>query len=162
MRGCGGDSRIAVSAAQGITIMNLTDTQRLLLSAASQRDDLLVPLSDRLKGGAARSVAERLLALGLAEECTIERSAPFWREEEGEPIALRVTPAGLAAIGLDDGAGAPFGLSIDGTEGLQTAAQDAAEAALAAEPASAFQQTNEAPSTLWQQAGAADRHALSR
>jgi hypothetical protein len=126
--------------------MNLTDTQSLLLSAASQRDDLIIPISERLKGGAARSAAERLLALGLAEECTVSRSAPFWRDEEGALIGLRITRTGLAAIGLDDEAGALVGLPINKTEGLAIAAHHAAEAVLAAEPASAFQLINEGPS----------------
>lgn len=80
--------------------MPLSETQSILLSAASQRDDLLVPLPDTLKGGAARKVADGLLNRGLAEEIIVSRSSPFWREEDGEPVGLRITPEGLAAIGL--------------------------------------------------------------
>ncbi len=45
-------------------MVQLTDIQLVLLSAASQRDDGIVPVSDRLKGGAAHSFGTKLLTLG--------------------------------------------------------------------------------------------------
>jgi len=89
----------------------LTDTQLVLLSRASQRDDgLLVPL-DTLRGGAARTVASRLLIAELVTEVPVGRDDPHWFRDEGAGrwLGLRVTAAGLQAIGLDaeepDGAG---------------------------------------------------------
>jgi hypothetical protein len=46
--------------------MKLTDTQLVLLSAASQREDGAVVLAPNLKGGAASKVVGKLLLLTLA------------------------------------------------------------------------------------------------
>ncbi len=80
----------------------LTDTQLILLSAASQRDDgLLVPL-DTLRGGAARAVVSKLLVIGLVMKVPVGRDCPHWLrdEEAGHFVGLKVTAAGLRAIGL--------------------------------------------------------------
>lgn len=87
--------------------MDLSDTQSILLCAASQRDDLLIQLPERLKGSAARKAVDGLLIRGLAEETVVSRNSPSWREENGEAVGLRVTPAGLAALGLGDDIGVP-------------------------------------------------------
>lgn len=123
--------------------MTLTDTQSILLSAASQRDDLLVAIHDRLKGGAARKVAEGLIARGLVEETTVPRSSPFWREENGEPIGLRITRAGLTAIGLDEEVGAPTELPSEASSGQPQSAPDTQGEALTAEAPSALQMISE-------------------
>ena len=65
--------------------MNLTDTQRVLLSGASRRPDLAIEIPATLKGGAAKKVLARLTSEGLVEQ-------------RGE--SLVATPAGLAAIGV--------------------------------------------------------------
>jgi hypothetical protein len=54
-----------------VTVHQLTDTQLVLLSAISQRDDGLLVQPDRLKGGAARAVADKIVAAGLAEETPV-------------------------------------------------------------------------------------------
>lgn len=91
-----------------ILTVALTETQTFLLSAASRRDDLLIRLPDNLKGGAADKVARGLLSKGLAEECVVSREAPAWRQDDaGQLIGLRITRAGLAAIGLDEPDEAP-------------------------------------------------------
>lgn len=83
--------------------MKLTDMQAILLAAAANRDDGLVPLTERLKGSAADKVARSLIDHGLATEVTVTRNDPFWREDEdGNAIALRVTRAGLEAVGIVD------------------------------------------------------------
>jgi len=83
--------------------MPLTETRTFLLSAASQRDDLLVPLPDNLKGIAAEKVARGLITKGFAEERVVLRDAPAWRwDDAGQPIGLRITRAGLVAIGLGE------------------------------------------------------------
>jgi hypothetical protein len=46
----------------------LTDTQLVILSAASQRDDRGVELPANVKGEAARKAADKLIRAGLLEE----------------------------------------------------------------------------------------------
>ena len=60
-------ARKAVSTEEGFE-MKLTDTQLVLLSAASQREDRAVELPANLKGGAAHKVVAKLLTEGLVEE----------------------------------------------------------------------------------------------
>ena len=84
--------------------MKLTDTQLVLLSAASQREDGAVVLAPNLKGGAASKVVGKLLRDGLIEEVSAAASLPAWRrDDDAGPRALRITKRGLAAIGVDGG-----------------------------------------------------------
>jgi hypothetical protein len=48
--------------------MKLTDTQLVLLSAASQREDRAVEFAANLKGAASYKVVRKLLGEGLIEE----------------------------------------------------------------------------------------------
>ena len=84
----------------------LSDTQLVLLSAAAQRDDHCLTTTPKLKGGAARNVAEKLIAAGLVEEIKAKAGTPVWRrdEETTQSFALRLTAAGLKAIAVDDAA----------------------------------------------------------
>ena len=88
--------------------MKLTDTQLVLLAAASQRQDGAVEIRANLKGGAADKVVGKLLDQNLVEEVPAQGSLPVWRREDGKgALALRITAQGLAAIGADSrGAGA--------------------------------------------------------
>lgn len=80
----------------------LTDTQLVLLSAASQREDNLLSPA-RLRGGAAVRVAGSLLAAGLVEEVVVLHEELHWRDDPGQgPIGLKVTPAGLAVIAVTE------------------------------------------------------------
>lgn len=80
----------------------LTDTQLMLLLAASQRDDGLFDLAARLKGNTLQNTAEKLLKGGLAEEVSVDPDQPAWRSDEWESrIGLRITFAGLQAIGVE-------------------------------------------------------------
>ena len=82
--------------------MKLTDTQLVLLSRASQRDDGCLVMPEDLKGGAAQKVVGKLLVAGLADEVQAGSSLPVWRRDEQEgPIALQITNAGLKAIRAD-------------------------------------------------------------
>ncbi len=82
--------------------MYLSDTQAVLLAAAANRDDRLIPISDRLKGGAVGTVARALLKQRLAEEIVVASNSPHWRRnEEGKPVCLRITRTGLASIGIE-------------------------------------------------------------
>ncbi len=83
----------------------LTDTQRVILSAASQRTDrLALPLPKSLKGGAAHKVINALIEKGFLKEVKANRklSDPVWREnEEGQSLTLIITDTGFAAIGIE-------------------------------------------------------------
>jgi Protein of unknown function (DUF3489) len=88
--------------------MKLTDTQLVLLSAASQRGDRGIELAPNLKGGAAQKLVRKLLAEGLIEEVHAAGSLPVWRRaEDNQPLALRITKRGLAAIQVDEGGSPP-------------------------------------------------------
>jgi hypothetical protein len=82
--------------------MALSDTQLMLLSAAFQRQDLLVTLPAHPRTGAARVSLSKLLSQGLLEEVTVGREQPHWRiDDGGQLLGLRITRAGLEAIGLE-------------------------------------------------------------
>ena len=93
----------------------LSDTQVIILSAAAQRaDGNLLPLPGRLRGGAATKVVGALLARDLCREDvtdTLTRTDSvlntIWRnEDDGRAVLLRITPAGLEAIGVEQAADA--------------------------------------------------------
>jgi Protein of unknown function (DUF3489) len=85
--------------------MKLTDTQLVLLSAASRREDGAIVLTPNLKGSAAGKVIGKLLRDGLVEEVPAGASMPVWRrDDEAGPRALRIAKRGLAVIGVDGGA----------------------------------------------------------
>jgi hypothetical protein len=83
----------------------LSDTQRVILSAASQRTDrLALPLPKSLKGGAAHKVVNALIKKGLLKEVRANRKLndPVWRDsDEGHGLSLIITEAGFAAIGIE-------------------------------------------------------------
>lgn len=81
----------------------LTDTQLLVLSAASQRQTLnLLPLPDHLKGGAIPKVLHVLLTVGLVAEVEAVEGEPVWRRtDDGRETRLILTNAGLAALGIE-------------------------------------------------------------
>ncbi|MBM1222886.1 DUF3489 domain-containing protein [Ponticoccus sp. SC2-23] len=83
----------------------LTDTQAIILSAASQRDGhIALPLPDSLRGGAAAKVVGAMLAKGFLEEveADMRNGEPIWRKTgDGHGVTLIATDAGLAAIGIE-------------------------------------------------------------
>src|SRR6266542_2336827 len=82
----------------------LTETQWMILSAASQRDDHCAMLPPRLRGGAAQKVVKKLLDLGLVEAVRARGDLPVWRrEDDGCAMALRLTSRGLERIQGDRG-----------------------------------------------------------
>jgi hypothetical protein len=82
--------------------VKLTDTQRRLLAAASQRDDRALERPSNLTVGAAGKVVAKLLAEGLVEEIQSRGSLPVWRYDGDNAHTLRITQQGLRAIGVDD------------------------------------------------------------
>src|SRR5258707_8720185 len=81
----------------------LTDTQLIILSAASQRDDRGVDLPANVKGQAARKVVAKLIRAGLLEEVRAGGTLPVWRRDDDTgAMALRITKTGLEAIDVED------------------------------------------------------------
>jgi hypothetical protein len=82
----------------------LTDTQLVLLSAAAQHPEGAIELSSDLKGAATKKAVGKLLRDGFIEEIPARGSLPVWRRDDDQgPLVLRITPHGLAAIGVEAG-----------------------------------------------------------
>ena len=82
--------------------MKLSDTQLMILSAASQRSDHAAVLPSNLKGSAAKKVIDKLVNGGLLQELRAQNEMPVWRRDgDNRSLSLRITKAGLKAIGLD-------------------------------------------------------------
>src|SRR5579871_3159614 len=85
--------------------LKLTDTQLMLLSAASQREDQCIILPTGARLAASRKAAAKLLDAGLVREVRARKDAPGWRrdEETEQACALKLTAPGLKAIALEAG-----------------------------------------------------------
>lgn len=99
----------------------LSDTQRVILSAAAQREKCIaLPLPESLRGGAAVKVVGAMIAKGLIEEvdANMRKGELLWRETDGHGVTLIATAAGLAAIGIkpEDANTAPAGATESPTE----------------------------------------------
>ena len=85
----------------------LTDTQLVILTAAAGRDDrhlLPVPETIRARGNALTRSLQALIDRGLAKEVRVGRDQPEWRTDgDGRRIGLKITKAGMAAIGVGQG-----------------------------------------------------------
>jgi len=80
----------------------LTDLQLLMLSKASQRDDLAIELPPNLKGGAAAKVVKKLIDGDLVEEVAAKAGMPVWRrDDESRSFALIITQAAFEALGIE-------------------------------------------------------------
>src|SRR4051812_12296563 len=81
----------------------LNDTQLVILSSASQREDGLASAPQGIKAAVARAAITKLLGLGFLKELRVKRDQPAWRTDEDEkPIGIKITKAGSAAIGVED------------------------------------------------------------
>jgi hypothetical protein len=79
----------------------LTDTQLVLLTAASQHEDSAIELTGKPKRAVATKALIRLLNDGLVEEVAAGGRVPVWRRDNDQgAFALRITARGLAAIGI--------------------------------------------------------------
>jgi hypothetical protein len=109
-------------------VSNLTDTQLILLSRASQREDGAAMPDAHLRGAVAASLAARLIGLGFMREEPAGSGMPVWRvNDDGDRLALVITPAGLAAICIghaDAGQEIPEAAASSMTEGLEQAASE--------------------------------------
>jgi hypothetical protein len=85
--------------------LQLSDTQLSILAQAAARETLhILPVPERVnaRGGALNNVIDSLLRRGLAEEIPAGRDNAVWRQDEdGGKLTLRISNAGLAAIGID-------------------------------------------------------------
>jgi hypothetical protein len=106
--------------------MKLTDTQLVILSTASQREDRAVECPANLKGGAARNVIAKLLSNALLEEVPAGGRLSVWRKDaEKGALALRITDRGMQAISVAPPAAEPGDPQADAW--LPPAAAPAAE-----------------------------------
>ena len=123
----------------------LSDTQLVILTAACQRDDRMVlPLPDRLKGGAAAKVLDSLAKKGLIEEVGAKRGDPTWREtDDGHSTTLVVTEEGFDALGILQGDAA----SPDNAPQSAHGPQESDAATVAAVPAEDAPVAHQAPTT---------------
>ena len=80
----------------------LSDIQLVILSTAVQCPDRCVlPLPDRLKGGAASKVVNSLIGKGLVEEAKAKRGELIWRDTgDGHGVTLVATDGAFAALGI--------------------------------------------------------------
>jgi hypothetical protein len=86
----------------------LNDSQLIILSSASRREDGLVVIPANLKPKAGKPV-RLLLDGGMLEEIKATAEMPSWRRDEDGPHALRITKSGLAAIGVSGITDSPVG-----------------------------------------------------
>src|SRR5215208_230274 len=85
----------------------LNDTQLVILSSASQREDGLAALPEAVRAASGKAAVIRLTKLGFLKQVRVKRDQPHWlTDEQGRRIGLKITNAGSAAIGVgDDGKG---------------------------------------------------------
>ncbi len=125
----------------------LTDTQRIILSAASQRTDrLALPLPKSIKGGAALKVINPLIEKDLLEEVAANRKLgdPVWRDTgDGHAVTLIITDKGLEAIGVEPDR--PQGAAHETTQAEEAHEAATAPAKAGAQPASAAEQREAKP-----------------
>jgi len=85
--------------------MKLTDTHRIVLTASGGRANAsLLPLPKGVKLSAEKRTAllRSLFKAGLACEQAASDGVPPWRTDDATgPQALLITPAGLAAVGIE-------------------------------------------------------------
>src|SRR5215203_2318811 len=79
----------------------LNDTQLVILSSASQREDGLAVLPEGVRAASVKAAVIRLTKLGFLKQVRIKRDQPHWSSDEGgRRIGLKITNAGSAAIGV--------------------------------------------------------------
>jgi hypothetical protein len=125
----------------------LTDTQLVILSAASQREDRCLVAPKNLKGGAAQKVAAKLLAAGLAREIKARTGMALWRrdEEAGQAYSLKLTAAGLKAIAADEGDSRPSAIMGASPNASEDSSKSKKAANMAATTSSTAAPTSPAP-----------------
>src|SRR6516162_7065764 len=112
--GCGGGGTDAAPTQWRIPMARLTDTQLVILSSASRRNDRGVDLPTNVTAEAVRKAVDKLTRAGLLEGGHANGTLLAGRRDaEAGPMALRITKQGLEAIGVNDTAvGAPTETSV--------------------------------------------------
>lgn len=81
----------------------LTDTQLMILSRASQREDVAAVVPDRMNKAAAGKVAASLVGRKLMREVRAKPGMPVWRQaENGRALSLIIMRAGRDALGIKE------------------------------------------------------------
>jgi hypothetical protein len=81
----------------------LTDTQLMVLSKASQREDGAAVVPDRMNKAAAAKVAASLVSKKLMREIRAKPGVPVWRHaDDGRALSLVLLRAGRDAVGVDE------------------------------------------------------------
>ncbi len=88
-----------------MSLIQLTNTQSIILSAACARDDgLIFPVTADIKGGPVGNSLKSMLKRGLIEEIKASDLNTVWRHDEHlGPVTLKVTPLAYSALELDGG-----------------------------------------------------------
>ena len=87
----------------------------MLLSTAAQHSDSAVGLAGYPKGAVPKKAITRLLEDRLVEEILADGTLPVWRRDDGQgAFALRITPHGLAAVGIDKVGASPEAPPLSG------------------------------------------------
>jgi hypothetical protein len=82
------------------TTPKLIDTQLVILSSASQREDWLAVVPDGVKGAAAKTAVTKLIGLGLVKETRVTSSLS--RLGSVRRVVLRESDPGAGARRLSD------------------------------------------------------------
>jgi hypothetical protein len=125
-------------------MMTISNTQRQILAAAAQHDERLAAAPGGLPAAARNAVFRSMLKHGLLAEITApaEYAGLAWRQDDaGAWIALRITNAGLRAIGEDTMEGS----SEPSTETMPALARSESPAAAAPGPVGDSGEAAEAP-----------------
>ncbi len=103
------------------TTTKLTDAHLVILSHAAQRPDhrvLPMPPNLQANGGAVRQAVKALLKRGLIAEHLGASSDEEWRRDENDAaLTVVITPAGLAAIGVETDDDLPERSALDEATG---------------------------------------------
>ena len=96
---------VAHDQKKGHTMIKLTETQIIVLTAGAKRpDNIALPLPKGLAGAAAKMAVAKLMEHGWLKEvdANLRKGELLWRETgDGHGTTLVVTDAGLLAIGID-------------------------------------------------------------
>ena len=81
----------------------LTDTQRIVLSAAAACDDGVAVVPAKMNRATASRVGASLVTRKLMRELCSKPDMPVWRKaEHGRPVTLMIPRAGRNAIGVEE------------------------------------------------------------